>query len=76
MAEFVVSLDEDMQGVVEAIARLKGVTVQEVLRDLLSESLETLRTRLNDPMIGAFASGRSDISERDEELLYGGWQPD
>lgn len=76
MVDFKVSVDEDMLDVLKAMAKIQGTTVEEVLHNMLAQSIDELKERMNDPMIGLLSSGEGDISERDEEILYSGWQPD
>jgi hypothetical protein len=76
MVEFTVSIDDNVLEVLEILAHLKGVTVEEYLRGMLLEDIARIQRRLNDPMVGAISSGRSDVSERDEEILYNEWEPD
>lgn len=76
MADYTISIDQDMQDVIEAIARLKGISFQDALRDIVARSLDEIRADMKDPMIGLFHSGRDDVSEHDEDILYGGWKPD
>ena len=76
MADFTVTIDEDIIDVLEAMAKLRGVTVEKVLSDMLVENLERIKARMNDPIIGMFESGEGDISERVEDILRDEWHPD
>jgi hypothetical protein len=76
MADFTLSIDEDILDVLEAMAKLRNITVAEVLRDMLAQTLDQVKMRMNDPIIGMFDSGQSDISERAEDILRDEWQPD
>jgi hypothetical protein len=76
MADFTVTVDEDIIDVLKAMAKLKGITVEQVLSDMLTQTLEQIKARMNDPIIGMFESGEGDISERVEDILRNEWRPD
>ena len=76
MVDSIVKIDAALRGVVEALAEIRGMTVDEVVRELTPEALDDLKARLKNPLIGFLRSREGDISERDEEILYRGWQPD
>lgn len=76
MVSVTISVDEEMHEVFRIAAKLRGITVEEYLCDVLAQSAEELKAHMNDPLVGSIRSGRGDLSERDEELLQSGWQPD
>jgi hypothetical protein len=76
MFSVTVEVDKDVYDVLKTIAEIKGVSVGDVLRDMVTEDLERIKRRMNDPIIGMFSSGRSDVSENDEDIMYGNWKPD
>ena len=75
MVNVTVAIDEELHEVIKIAARLKGVSVDAYLRGLVEDSIGDIKTRMNDPIIGMVEGARSDLSERDEELLQSGWQP-
>jgi len=76
MVNVTVAIDEELHEVIKIAARLKGVSVEAYLRGLVEDSIGDIKTRMNDPIIGMVKGARSDLSERDEELLQSGWRPD
>ncbi len=76
MSEVTFSVDEELYETLKMAASLRGVSIDALLREMLTEPLDELRARMNDPMIGMFKSGRGDLSEHDEEILQAGWKPD
>ena len=76
MVNLTISVDEDLHGVLKAMAKLRDITVEEVLRDMLVQTIDELRARMDDPLIGLVSSGEGNISERDENILRSGWRPD
>jgi hypothetical protein len=77
MVEFKIAIDEKWIPVLEALAKYEGLgSIEDALGLLLTERIEDLEHRFDDPLIGMLNSGREDVSERDEDLLYGNWKPD
>jgi len=74
MVNVTVAIDEELHEVIKIAARLNGVSVEAYLRGLVEDSIGDIKTRMNDPIIGMVEGARSDLSERDEELLQSGWQ--
>lgn len=71
-----VEIEEEVMEVLQAMAVMQKITVEEVLRGMVAENLQRIKERMNDPIIGMINSGRSDISEHDEDILQAGWRPD
>lgn len=69
-------VDNETHAVLETAARLRGVTLDVLLHDVLAQSLQEMKDYMDDPLIGMARSGRGDLSERDEDLLEQGWNPD
>jgi hypothetical protein len=76
VVELSISIDDEVLEVLETLARLKGVTIEEYLCGRLLDDIARIRRRLHDPIIGAISSGRSDVSEHDEDILFSEWEPD
>jgi hypothetical protein len=76
MVSVTVQIDEDVHEVLQEIADMKEISIEEVLRTMLVEDLARIKRRMNDPIIGMFSSGRSDVSEHDEDIMYENWKPD
>jgi hypothetical protein len=76
MVTLTVTIDEELHEVIRIAAKLADVSVEDYLRVLMEHSIDDIKARMDDPVIGMIEGGRSDLSERDEELLQRGWQPD
>jgi hypothetical protein len=76
MVTISLSINEELHEVIKIAAMLAGVSVEDYLSGLMEHSIEEIRARMNDPVVGMIEGGPSDLSERDEELLQSGWQPD
>jgi hypothetical protein len=71
MAEFKVTVSEDLLPVLEALAKIRGLSsIEEVLSTLLADQLAELEESKKDPLIGLM-SGPGDLSERNEDVMYG-----
>jgi hypothetical protein len=78
MVSVTVSIDEDVLGVLKAMAKLQDVTVEEVLRGMVAQSIEELRERMNDPLIGAldeFDGAGDNVASCADDIIRSGWQP-
>lgn len=71
MVRVTVEVDEEVYEVLETLAEMQGGTVSDVLHNMVVEDLDRIKARLNDPIIGMFDSGRTDVSERDADIMYG-----
>lgn len=70
MVETTISLDDDVALRLEQLARASGRSSDELLREAVAIYLRSTPPPLRSiPGAGAFRSGRSDVSERAEELL-------
>lgn len=76
MADFTISIDDEVLDALRSIADYKHISLDEYLKSLLLDDIELIRKRMNDPIIGSFESGERDISERVEDILYNEWEPD
>jgi hypothetical protein len=76
MTDLTFSVDEEIMEVLHAMAEVQGLSVEQILRNLLTGSIEELKTRASDPMIGFIRDGEADLAARDEEIMYGHWDPD
>jgi len=76
MADFTISVDEEVLEVLMTVAKYRKVKVEDLLREIVLEDIEGIKRRMNDPIIGIIDSGQTDISERDEEILRSEWRPD
>ncbi len=71
----IISLERNQLRALKARARSEGVSVAELMRRLVSESLESDRAHTPvtvatfERMIALGSSGRSDIADRHDELL-------
>ena len=70
-AKTTVYLDSDAYARLKALARSRGVAPAALLREAVAEYTVRHTAPREPRSIGAFGSGRSDLSERDEELLTG-----
>lgn len=77
MKRTTIFLEEQLQRELKIVAEYKGVPAASVLRDALDEYLRAERTRrprsLSFMAVGR--SGREDIAERHEEILWKGLGP-
>jgi len=55
---------------IEAMAKLRGISVEEVLSTLLSDQLVALISERARTFDGLF-DGPGDLSERNEDIMYG-----
>lgn len=69
MKRTTVKLSEDVDREMRDEAARRGMTVSEFVRNAIDAQLPVQRGRRTLRAIGAGASGRSDISERLEEIL-------
>lgn len=69
MRRTTVKLPEDLDARLRHEARRRGVPIADVTRDALEAHLGSNRTRRQLGAAGAGRSGRSDVSERIEEIL-------
>lgn len=69
MAEFKITVDEKLMPYVDAISKLRGISIEEVLGTLVNDQLLSL-IKEREAFDGLF-DGPADLSERDEEYLYG-----
>lgn len=76
MLSVTVTVDEDMGEVLRAMAKIKGISVDEALSQLVMEKIKNIKSRMSDPVIGLFDNGETDISERIEDLLHEEGYPD
>lgn len=65
-----IEIEKEIFEAIEFIAQRRGISITDMLKELTVEDLARMKTRLQDPMIGSIDSGRTDVSERDEELLF------
>lgn len=61
-------LDSDLELRLRAEAARIGISMAEIIRDAIREKLSDAPAARS-PHAGAFSSGRSDVSERAEEIL-------
>jgi hypothetical protein len=74
MTEYRISIDEKLLPFIEAIAQLRGISVEEALSTLVTEQLvELIRDR--EQFNGLF-DGPGTLSEHDEDILYVNRQAD
>ena len=76
MATLTISDDKELVKKLEAIAENKGVSVEELVQQLLKAFVARQRTRHSDPIRGIFDSGEPDIVSRHEDILRDEWKPD
>ncbi|HEV8635259.1 MAG TPA: CopG family transcriptional regulator [Chloroflexota bacterium] len=77
MKRTTVSLPDDVAWRLEREAKRREVSVSEVVRQVLSEHFDMLPGKPRAlPFAALGASGRSDVSERIEEILAQEWTPD
>jgi len=77
MAEVKITISDELMNVMQTLAEIHGVSVEQALLDALKHSsIEEMEERLRSPMIGILEGGEPDISQRDEEILNAGWEPD
>ncbi|MCB1256812.1 MAG: CopG family transcriptional regulator [Microthrixaceae bacterium] len=69
MQRTTVKLSDDLDARLRHEAKRRGVTVSELTREAIETLLDAPRGRRSLLAAGAGASGRSDISERIEEIL-------
>lgn len=71
----IISLERSQLRALKARARAKGVSVAEIMRGLVTDSLEAERPRTPVPMstfermVALGSSGRDDVSDRHDALL-------
>ena len=72
MKRTTIFLPEELEGDLRAIARRRQVAVAEVVREALGDYAARAKKRpaTRPGFIAAGASGRSDVAERHEELLW------
>ncbi len=71
MRRTTVKLPDDLDARLRHEAERRGITVSQLTREAIEASLAAPRGRRRLLAAGAGASGRSDISERIEEILAG-----
>jgi hypothetical protein len=76
MTELTFSVDEEVMEVLNAMAEVQGISIEQILRNLLTGSIEDLRARASDPIIGFIENGEPDLAARDEEIMVGNCDPD
>lgn len=78
MAEAKITItDQRLLAALGRIARRKGLSsIDELLSQLVADQIIKMGKRINDPMIGFLSNGEIDLSEREEEILRAGWNPD
>jgi hypothetical protein len=76
MAEYTITIEDEILEVLKIRAKLEGVTIPDLLQEILADSLEEIRQKMTDPLIGIVDSGKGDLSERDEEIMYGNRRQD
>jgi len=63
--------DESMLEAIKEIARMEDVSIAEVIRQALNRFIaDRQRTKMLPSILGIGQSGRKDVSERFEELLW------
>lgn len=79
ISSIILMRDEAILQELDLIARQKNCATEEIIQEALTEYVERHRAQESeDPLlglIGLFASGYTDTSERDEELLAIGVRP-
>lgn len=71
MAEYKVTVSENLIPVLEAMAKLYGLdSIEDVLRMLLDRQLAELEKSADDPLIGLI-EGPGNLAENDEDIMYG-----
>jgi hypothetical protein len=79
MVNVMVSIDEGVLDVLKVVAGHKGVTVEDLLHDMLMETVEQMKARMDDPLVGAlreFGDAESDAASRADDIIQNEWQPD
>lgn len=81
MVNVTIELDEEIYEILKLRAQLEGTTLESLLNDMLLSTLEDIRTRMNDPLIGALGpflkdDVEQDISSRADDILRDEWEPD
>jgi hypothetical protein len=82
MLDVTVSVDEEVYEVLKVLAELEKRTVEEVLRGMLLETLDEIKARMNDPLIGALDpylpddGSQTDIASRADDIIRDEWEPD
>ena len=66
-----VYLDSDAYARLKALAKTRGVAPASLVREAVAEYTVRHVAGRQPRCVGAFGSGRGDLSERDEELLAG-----
>jgi hypothetical protein len=74
MAEYKITVDQKLMPYIEALSKLRGISIEEVLSTVVNEQLLSL-IKERESFDGLF-DGPGDLSERDEEYLYGKRQDD
>lgn len=78
MADFMISVDEDVAEILKIIAEHQKVAIEDFLREMLLEDIERIKQRMHDPIIGAlggFGTAEDDVAERADDILHEEWQP-
>ena len=70
MKRTTVFLDESLEKELQVLARERGTAVASLVREALSAYVATAKAAPTLSFIGAGASGRSDVAERHEHLLW------
>jgi hypothetical protein len=81
MVSVTVQIDEDFHAVLQEIANMKGISIEEALQTMLVEDLQRIKRRMNDPIIGAldpFVKGKgvTDVSSHADDIIASEWEPD
>jgi predicted transcriptional regulator len=63
-------LDEALEKELQVLARQRGLPVAALVREALATYVAQAQEALTLSFVGAGASGRSDVAERHEELLW------
>jgi len=79
MADFTISVDEDVLETLKIIADYRKVSVEDVLREMVLDDIEGIKRRQHSPLIGIldkYGDVEDDVASRADDILQKEWQPD
>jgi hypothetical protein len=81
MVSVTVQIEEDVHDVLQEIAEMKGISIEDVLRTMLIEDLDRIKRRMHDPIIGALGAfvqgkGITDVASHADDIIASEWGPD
>jgi hypothetical protein len=81
MVSITIQVEDEVYEVMEVLAEMRGVTVQEILQTITIDEIARIRSRINDPLVGALGpfvtgGGVTDTASNADDIIAQEWEPD